>query len=244
VTRALITIVVAATFAGSAWAEEPPPDQATVLAEQACEKLRAKIDFAECTAKLKPVAQAAIEACRQQHQQDREAVKACVRSRVDSAVKELIGKKGDPAAEAGTVAKSICAKVEKKLGAEKFASRFGDVDGCVREMEPKAKGALAECSKHKSKDEHKQCMSEQIKSQIAATGTSKEAEKLAANACAQAQKKNEKKFVKVFGSLENCLAKAVPVAQAAIAKCEQEHQKGSAAYKKCVQAAMLAAQKK
>lgn len=238
-----MVILVAAVLAGSAWAQQPPPGQATALAERACEKLRAKIDFAECMAKLEPVAQAAIEACRQQHQQDNEAVKACVRKRVDSAIKELIGTKGDAASQAGTIAKSICAKIEKKMGAEKFAGRFGDADGCVREMESKAKAALAECSKHKEKDAHKLCMSEQIKSQVAATGTSKAAEKLAASACQQAQKKNEKKFQKAFGSLENCVAKAVPVAQAAIARCEQQHEKGSEAYKKCVADAMRAQKK-
>lgn len=252
--RTMIAFLVAATFAGSASAQQPPQPPgggqgAGAIAQRACEQLRDKLgagfDIAGCVAKLEPVAQAAVEACRQEHQPGSEEFKTCTRSKMQPAIKELTGTRGDPAAAAGTMAKTICANIEKKMGAEKFASRFGDVDGCVSEMEPKAKGALAECSKeHKPKtDAHKQCVSEKIRSQVAATGTSKAAEKLAANACAQAQKKNEKRFQKVFGSLENCLAKVVPVAQAAIAKCGQEHQKGSEAYKKCVADAMRAQKK-
>jgi hypothetical protein len=243
--RTLMVFVVAAVFAAGAWAQKPPePPGAKGLAQSACEQLRAKrgaeFDVAGCVAKLEPVAQAAIEECR-----GSEDFKRCTRDKMQPAIKELIGATGDPTAQAGTIAKAICANIEKKMGAEKFASRFGDTDGCIREMEPKAKGALAKCSKeHKPKtDAHKQCVSEKIKSQVAATATSKAAETLAANACKQARKKNEKKFQKAFGSLENCLAKAVPVAQAAIAKCEQEHQKGSEAYKKCVADAMRAQKK-
>lgn len=250
--RTLITLFVGAAFVASASAgirQQPPGQGAAAIAQSMCQQLRGKLgpdfDLAACVAKLEPVAQEAIEACRQEHQPGSEGFKTCTRSKMQPAIKELIGTRGDPAAAAGTMAKTICANIEKKMGAERFASRFGDTDGCVKEMEPKAKGALAECSKeHKPKtDAHKQCVSEKIKSQVAATATSKAAETLAANACKQAQKKNEKKFRKAFGSLENCLAKAVPVAQAAIAKCEQEHQKGSEAYKKCVADAMRAQKK-
>jgi hypothetical protein len=246
--KTLTVFVVAAVCAGSAWAQQPPQPPggqgAKGIAQSACEQLRAKrgadFDVAGCVAKLEPVAQAAIEECR--GSEDR---KTCIREKMQPAVKELIGTTADPASQAGTVAQSICANLEKKLGNERFAGRFGDAEGCRKEMEPKAKAALTECSKeHKPKsDEHKQCISAKIKSQVAATGSSKAAETLAANACKQAQKKNEKKFEKAFGSLENCVAKAVPIAQAAIAKCEQQHEKGSAAYKKCVADAMRAQKK-
>ena len=249
---ALITFLVAATFAGTASAQQPPGPPGGVagtVAQQACNNLREKLgdrlDFDECVAKLTPVAQAAMEACRQEQQPGTEAFKTCTRDKMQPAIKELIGTKGDPASQAGKVAQSICANLEKKLGNERFADRFGDSEGCRREMEPKAKAALTECSKeHKPKtDEHKQCISAKIKSQVAVTGSSKAAEKLAANACTQAQKKDENKFEKVFGSFENCVAKALPVAQAAMAKCEQQHEQGSEAYKKCVADAMRAQKK-
>jgi hypothetical protein len=246
--RTLLVLLVAAVFSGGAWAQQPPEPPggqgAKGLAQSSCEQLRAKrgadFDVAGCVAMLEPVAQAAIEECR--GSEDR---KTCIREKMQPAIKELIGTTADPTAAARTVAQSICANLEKKLGNERFAGRFGDADGCRKEMEPKAKAALTECSKeHKPKtDEHKQCISGKIKSQVAAIGSSKAAEKLAASACKQAVKKNEKKFEKAFGSLENCLAKVVPVAQAAIAKCEQQHERGSEAYKKCVADAMRAQKK-